>query len=94
MTAFILFVLACIGFSGIYIAWQYYPRYKTRKLRKRYQEALQGTNKKLALESGKEFYKFIRDGSITIFDEIIIAEDVASMNKKMSRSDEMIKQAG
>jgi len=49
------------------------------KLRKQYQDALNGTDKGAALKAGRAFYSDLRDGKLTIYDEQAITNDLASM---------------
>jgi hypothetical protein len=50
------------------------------KLKKAYDEALRGTNKKVALDAGRKYYASLRkDGRLTIYDEQAITNDVNAM---------------
>ena len=71
-------IAACMLFP---IARKYFKVYKIKKLKKRYLEALKASDKELALKRGKTYYRFMRNGSITIYDEITIAEEIATMKE-------------
>ena len=51
------------------------------RLRIAYEEALAGTDKADALEKGRDYYRAQRgDGSLTLYDEQAIANDLETMN--------------
>jgi hypothetical protein len=49
-------------------------------LKKKYNEALKGTDKKAALDAGREYYSELRRGKLTIYDEQAIANDLSTMS--------------
>lgn len=50
------------------------------RLTREYRQALNGTNRQIALATGREFYKFFRsDGKLTIYDEQAIDNDMKMM---------------
>ena len=54
---------------------------ETERLRIAYREALAGTDKADALEKGRAYYRAQRgDGSLTIYDEQAIANDLETMD--------------
>ena len=54
---------------------------ETERLRIAYEEALAGTDKADALEKGRDYYRAQRgDGSLTLYDEQAIANDLETMN--------------
>ncbi|SHL99942.1 hypothetical protein SAMN05444266_10623 [Chitinophaga jiangningensis] len=49
------------------------------KLEEAYKNSLKGTDKSLALDLGRKYYKMIRNGELTIYDEQAIANDLSTM---------------
>ena len=59
-----------------------YENQKLKKLKKIYDNALHGSDKKAALEAGKKYYAFKRpDGNPTIYDGIKIRTDISTIMK-------------
>ncbi|MBK7885175.1 MAG: hypothetical protein IPJ81_16330 [Chitinophagaceae bacterium] len=52
---------------------------KVSKLKEDYQLALRDNNKQLALKLGREYYSALRNGTLTLYDEQAIANDLASI---------------
>jgi|GEM_PF-6041778 len=51
------------------------------KAKQAYDRALQGQNKREALEAGRKYYSKLRkDGKLTIYDEQAITNDIAAMD--------------
>lgn len=79
----ILYCLAAI--VGFFILRVFYRGVRGRKmlkdrLTKEYRQALNGTNRQIALAKGREYYKFFRtDGKLTIYDEQAIDNDMKMM---------------
>ncbi|NPE29019.1 hypothetical protein HNV12_13855 [Methanococcoides sp. SA1] len=79
----ILYCLAAI--VGFFILKFYYRgkkglKMKEERLTREYRQALNGTNRQIALATGREFYKFFRsDGMLTIYDEQAIDNDMKMM---------------
>lgn len=49
------------------------------KLKSEYEEALRGTNKQRALKAGRAYYSALRSGTLTIYDEQAITNDISAM---------------
>ena len=49
------------------------------KLKGEYEASLKGTDKEKALKAGRAYYSALRSGSLTIYDEQAIANDLHSM---------------
>jgi len=52
---------------------------KLKQLKEKYEAALQGEDRELAIEAGKEYYRFLRGSDLTIEDERAILKDISSM---------------
>lgn len=82
-TNIILYGLAAI--AGFFILRALYRGIRGKqmlkeRLLKEYQKALKGTNRQLALATGREYYKFFRsDGLLTSYDEQAIDNDMKMM---------------
>ena len=49
------------------------------KLEQQYKEALRANDKGRALELGRNYYRYKRNGELTIYDEQALANDLATM---------------
>ena len=56
------------------------------KLKSEYDEALKGTNKAKALKAGRAYYSALRSGTLTIYDEQAINNDIISMRTETNAS--------
>lgn len=74
----LLFGLIIIGL----IIWYFiYRQQQIEKLKNEYDNALQGIDKKKALESGRKYYAALRNkGKLTIYDEQAITNDLVAMD--------------
>lgn len=52
---------------------------KLKNLKEQYLYSLSMNSKKVALEHGREYYRYLRNGSLTVYDEIAIANDLSTM---------------
>jgi hypothetical protein len=53
---------------------------KTKRLKREYDDALWGDNKRKALEKGRAYYASLRsNGKLTIYDEQAITNDISTM---------------
>lgn len=54
---------------------------KLEDLKLKYDKALKGTNKRIALEAGRNYYSALRKGKeLTIYDEQAITNDLSTMS--------------
>jgi hypothetical protein len=67
----VIIVLAAIGKIGM-----------QKQLKKQYDEALLGTDKRKALETGRKYYSALRNGKLTQYDEQAIANDISTMKNE------------
>lgn len=68
-------------FIGLIIYFYYNKQNKITLLREEYQNALRGTDKKLALEAGRSYYAALRGKDVlTIMDEQAISNDLTAMD--------------
>ncbi|GAA4748935.1 hypothetical protein GCM10023229_31970 [Flavisolibacter ginsenosidimutans] len=49
------------------------------KLEQQYKEALRSSDKHRALELGRNYYRYKRNGELTVYDEQALANDLATM---------------
>jgi hypothetical protein len=52
---------------------------KLKQLKEKYDAALQGEDRELAIEAGRAYYRFLRGSELTIEDEQAILRDISSM---------------
>lgn len=68
----------------IVVALYFYIKNKMdteKRLKRRYEEALKGTDKKVALDAGRAYFGHLRQGKkLTMHDEQTISNDMAAMN--------------
>ena len=81
-TAFVVtLVLSFVGVLAFAVWLDIEAADETERLRIAYEEALAGTDKADALEKGRDYYRAQRgDGSLTVYDEQAIANDLETMN--------------
>ncbi len=78
MYSSIIWITLIIG--GV-IALIYLQQKNIRKFKAEYEEALQGLDKRKALEAGRKYYRCLRaKGVLTIYDEQAITNDMAAMD--------------
>jgi hypothetical protein len=82
LTAFLVtLVLSFVGIVVVAACEDSEAADETERLRIAYEEALAGTDKADALEKGRDYYRAQRgDGSLTLYDEQAIANDLETMN--------------
>lgn len=68
-----------IGFIILVIIGAVAKKNETKKLRRIYDEALNGADKRAALNAGRAYYQNIRKGKLTIYDEQAITNDISTM---------------
>ena len=79
MTGFLVF-LGIAGFITIVILIARDKQKKTANLKIEFEQALLGTDKRLALAKGREYYASLRsDGKLTIYDEQSLTNDLNTM---------------
>jgi len=83
---FLLFGLLIL--LGIFIAREN----KKGKLLKAYREALNGNDKRKALIAGRAYYSHLRKGTLTIYDEQAINNDINTMKVDSKGNVEYIEQ--
>lgn len=77
MSTFIIIVVIGIGIA-IWVNVAKSNRLK--QLKENYDDALRGTDKRVALETGRAYYSALReDGKLTIYDEQAITNDLSAM---------------
>lgn len=75
MEFFLILLVAVV--IGVFIGLKIFQNRK--KLKEEYDEALRGTDKKNALEAGRKYYRSLRGGNLTIYDEQAITNDLNTM---------------
>ena len=82
MELIIITIVACglliVGALGIYL-FSKDKKEKVDPLKNAYHNALQSGDKKLALEAGRNYYRALRNGRLTIYDEQAITNDLNAM---------------
>jgi len=68
-----------IGFIVLVIIGATMKQSETKKLKRIYDEALNGSDKKAALNAGRAYHKSVRKGKLTIYDEQAITNDISAM---------------
>jgi len=53
---------------------------KRNELKEQYETALQSGDKKVALAKGRDYFSFLRNGQLTIYDEQALTNDLTAMN--------------
>lgn len=77
MNTFIVIVVIGIGIA---ILAGVAKRNRLKQLKENYDNALKGTDKRVALETGRAYYSALRgDGKLTIYDEQAITNDLSAM---------------
>lgn len=76
---FYLFLFA--GF-GLFIWFLYWRITNLKKIKEAYDKALKSSDKNQALEAGRRYYRSIRGGNLTIYDEQAIANDLNAMKQE------------
>jgi len=62
------------------------PSKKALNLKQKYDETLNGTDRRAALEAGRAYYRSLKDGKdLTVYDEQAIANDLNTMRKSVGR---------
>jgi len=73
--AFILILLIAIAVYSIHNS-----RKRIATLKQHYEQSLQGTDKRMALDAGRSYYSALRKGkTLTIYDEQAITNDLSTM---------------
>ena len=75
----------------IFIVWWYVSaaRKDQKAIAQRkqaYDRAVQDGNKRLALQTGREYYTALRGGKLTMFDELAIANDLSTIDSTEATS--------
>lgn len=72
-------ILIILIFVVLFIMDAYVKSQSTKALKQRYELALRGKDKQVALAAGRAYYSELRGGNLTIYDEQAIANDLAAM---------------
>lgn len=80
MTPQLIFVLIFVVAGAILFLTLSLPNKKSKTYKIEYDEALQRRDKRAALELGRKYYKSLRNGRLTLYDEQAIANDIASIS--------------
>lgn len=79
MSAAILIVVALLCFGLYYFLGPAANKKKIEHLKNEYDRALSKGNKKEALAAGRAYYSALRNGTLTIYDEQALANDLNAM---------------
>ncbi len=73
--------LLIMGAIIIYVAYKYQiaRRKMTNEMNDAYRAAIKSGDKAIALDLGRKYYRYIRNGRLTIYDEQAITNDLSTM---------------
>ena len=87
---FLLFFLLVLLI--IFIVSEHKKGKMLKAYRKAYQDALNGNDKRKALIAGRAYYSYLRKGTLTIYDEQAINNDINTMKMDSKNNNEYIEQ--
>lgn len=76
-----MYIAAFIVFIAIVILYGIGKSDHLKTLKRQYEQALKGADKRAALDAGRAYYSYMRDGKApTIYDEQAITNDLSTMS--------------
>ena len=82
-TSMIIFIVILLAFAigGFYLINRQRKKQQKRlqALKEAYSKALTNSNKAEALQAGRKYYSYLRNGKLTIYDEQAITNDLSTM---------------
>lgn len=75
-----MYITAFIVFVAIVILYSVGKSDHLKTLKRQYEQALRGIDKRAALDAGRAYYSYMRNGkALTIYDEQAITNDLSTM---------------
>jgi hypothetical protein len=77
----IYLLILALGIGGLIFLYNANQK-KIKQIKKDYDIILKGTDKRAALEAGRKYYKSVRGGQLSIYDEQALTNDISTMKDK------------